>query len=147
MVRAFGSHPRGQGFEPPRLHQQKTHFCLPTKVRFLNDVCLRQMMTVSPNDVRFANDVWLRHILWQPSHHCNTKWCNIIFAKQMHHIAVGEASLKFADFYDIIYSINSNLSNSAATILLVVFTPTYTPFGYSLAKKTLLKTEESFLIP
>ena len=42
-----------------RLRQQKTHFCLPTKVRFLNDVCLRQMMTASPNDVRCANDVCL----------------------------------------------------------------------------------------
>ena len=42
------------------LSQQKTHFCLPTKVRFLNDVCLRQMMTASPNDVRYANDVCLR---------------------------------------------------------------------------------------
>ena len=31
-----------------RLRQQKTHVCLPTKVRFLNDVCLRQMMTASP---------------------------------------------------------------------------------------------------
>jgi len=41
------------------LRQQKTHFCLPTKVRFLNDVCLRQMMTASPNDVRCANDVCL----------------------------------------------------------------------------------------
>ena len=30
-----------------------------TKVRFLNDVCLRQMMTATPNDVRFANDVCL----------------------------------------------------------------------------------------
>ena len=40
--------------------QQKTHFCLVTKVRFLNDVCLRQMMTASPNDVRYANDVCLR---------------------------------------------------------------------------------------
>ena len=39
--------------------QQKTHFCLPTKVRFLNDVCLRQMMTATPNDARFANDVCL----------------------------------------------------------------------------------------
>jgi len=28
-------------------------------VRFLNDVCLRQMMTASPNDVRCANDVCL----------------------------------------------------------------------------------------
>ena len=44
------------------LSQQKTHFCLVTKVRFLNDVCLRQMMTATPNDVRFANDAWLRHI-------------------------------------------------------------------------------------
>ena len=41
------------------LRHQKTHFCLPTKVRFLNDVCLRQMMTASPNDVRCANDVCL----------------------------------------------------------------------------------------
>ena len=31
---------------------------------------------------------------------------------------------------------NSNLSNSAATILLVVFTPTYTPFSRSFANKT-----------
>ena len=68
----------------------------------MNDVCLRQMMTASLNDVRFANDVWLRHILWQTSHHCKTKWSNIIFAKQMHHIAVGDASLKCPEFYDII---------------------------------------------
>ena len=92
---------RDRGFESHSLRQQKTHFCLPTKVRFLNDVCLRQMMTASPNDVRFANDVWLRHILWQTSHHCKTKWSNIIFAKQMHHIAVGDASLKYPGFYDI----------------------------------------------
>ena len=38
---------------------KKTHFCLVTKVRFLNDVCLRQMMWASPNDVRFANDACL----------------------------------------------------------------------------------------
>ena len=31
-------------FESHTLRQQKTHFCLLTKVRFLNDVCLRQMM-------------------------------------------------------------------------------------------------------
>ena len=36
------------------LSQQKTHFCLPTKVRFLNDVCLRQMMLASPSDDGFA---------------------------------------------------------------------------------------------
>ena len=27
---------------------------------FFNDVCLRQMMTATPNDVRYANDVCLR---------------------------------------------------------------------------------------
>ena len=50
----------GEGNEKshPR-NQQKTHFCLPTKVRFLNDVCLRQMMLATPNDVRYANDVCL----------------------------------------------------------------------------------------
>ena len=67
-------------------HQQKTHFCLPTKVRFLNDVCLRQMMTASPNDVRFANDVWLRHILWQTSHHCDRR--------EQHHICEANASYR-----------------------------------------------------
>ena len=71
---------------------KKGTFVYQTKVPFLNDVCLRQMMTASPNDIRFANDVWLRHILWQTSHHCGTKWRNIIFAKQMHHIAAGDAS-------------------------------------------------------
>ena len=50
-------------FESLRPSQQKTHFCLPTKVRFLNDVCLRQMMTATPNDVRFANDVCLRQMM------------------------------------------------------------------------------------
>ena len=30
-----------------------------TKVRFLNDVCLRQMMLATPNDVRCTNDVCL----------------------------------------------------------------------------------------
>ena len=63
-----------------------------TKVRFLNDVCLRQMMWAAPMMTASPNDVWLRHILWQTSHHCDTKWSSIIFAKQMHHIAVGDAS-------------------------------------------------------
>jgi len=53
------------------------------------------MMTASPNDA------WLRHILWQTSHHCGTKWSNIIFAKQMHHIAKGDAPLKYIRFCDI----------------------------------------------
>ena len=32
LVRAFGSHPRGPGFEPPRLHQQRNLFCLPKEI-------------------------------------------------------------------------------------------------------------------
>ncbi len=57
--RASALQAEGHRFEPCSPHQQKTHFCLPTKVRFLNDVCLRQMMTASTNDVRCANDVCL----------------------------------------------------------------------------------------
>ena len=41
-------------------HQQKTHFCLPTKVRFLNDVCLWQMMLATPVMTASPNDVCLR---------------------------------------------------------------------------------------
>ena len=48
-----------RGFNSLHLRQQKTHFFLPTKVRFLNDVCLRQMMLACANDVRYANDVCL----------------------------------------------------------------------------------------
>ncbi|MBQ7315225.1 MAG: hypothetical protein IJW83_04385, partial [Clostridia bacterium] len=44
-----------------------------TKVRFLNDVCLRQMMLALPMMTASPNDAWLRHILWQTSHHCGTK--------------------------------------------------------------------------
>ena len=39
------------------LKQQKTHFCLVTKVRFLNDVCLWQMMLASPMMTAMPNDV------------------------------------------------------------------------------------------
>ena len=39
--------------------QQKTHFCLPTKVRFLNDVCLRQMMLALPMMTATPNDACL----------------------------------------------------------------------------------------
>ena len=83
--------------------QQKTHFCLVTKVRFLNDVCLRQMMLATPMMTASPNDTWLRHILEQTSHHCGTQWSNIIFAKQMHHIAVGDASFDDIQGYALIY--------------------------------------------
>ena len=49
----------GRGFESSCPCQQKTHFCLPTKVRFLNDVCLRQMMLASPMMTATPNDVCL----------------------------------------------------------------------------------------
>ena len=61
---------------------------------FFNDVCLRKMMLALPMMTASPNDAWLRHILWQTSHHCETKWSNIIFAKQMHHIAAGDASFE-----------------------------------------------------
>jgi len=40
-----------------------------------NDVGLRPMMTAT------LNDAWLRHILGQTSHHCGTKWSNIILSE------------------------------------------------------------------
>ena len=89
----------GRGFNSPRAGQQKTHFCLVTKVRFLNDVCFRQMMTASPNDVRCANDVcltahWaniasLRHKVTQ-HHICEAK--NIISPQAMHHLKIYKAN-------------------------------------------------------
>ena len=73
-------------FESLRPSQQKTHFCLPTKVRFLNDVCLRQMMTASPNDVRYANDVCL-----------TAHWANIASLRnevKQHHICEANTSYR-----------------------------------------------------
>ena len=68
--------------------QQKTHLCLLTKVRFLNDVCQSsqcelygKMMLATPVMTASPNDAWLRHILWQTSHHCETKWSNIILSE------------------------------------------------------------------
>ena len=58
---------------------------------FFYDVCLRQMMTALPNDVRFANDVCLT-AHWGKHRIIATSGSNIIFAKQMHHIAIGDAS-------------------------------------------------------
>ena len=69
----------------------------------MNDVCLRQMMLATPMMTASPNDAWLRHILWQTSHHCGTQWSNIIFAKQMHHIAVGDASFEDIQGYALIY--------------------------------------------
>ena len=59
LDRVFGYEPKGQGFESLTPRQQKTHFCLPTKVRFLNDVCLWQMMLAVPMMTATPNDVCL----------------------------------------------------------------------------------------
>ena len=85
------------------LRQQKTHFCLTTKVRFLNDVCLRQMMlappmmTASPNDVcltaHWANIASLRNAVEQ--HHFERS--------EKHHIAAGDASLMIYNACALIY--------------------------------------------
>ena len=86
LVRVLAWHARGHWFESSCLHQQKTHFCLSTKVRFLNDVCLRQMMTDSPNDVRCANDVCL-----------TAHWANIASLRHkvaLHHICAANASYR-----------------------------------------------------
>ena len=84
------------------LRQQKTHFCLPTKVRFLNDVCLRQMMlsppmmTASPNDVCLTAH-WGKHriIATNGSNIILSEAKNITSPQAMHH-------LTYWRFYDII---------------------------------------------
>jgi len=53
---------------------------------FFNDVCLRQMMTATPNDVRFANDVCL-----------TAHWANIASLRnevEQHHICEANASYR-----------------------------------------------------
>ena len=62
-----------------------------TKVRFLNDVCLRQMMLAAPMMTASPNDVCLT-AHWGKHRIIATNGSNIIFAKQMHHIAAGDAS-------------------------------------------------------
>ena len=81
-----------RGFNSLHLRQQKTHFCLPTKVRFLHDVCLRQMMTATPNDAHFANDVclaahWASIASLRPTGATSYLRSNCIISPQaMHHL-------------------------------------------------------------
>ncbi len=68
--------------------QQKTHFCLPTKVRFLNDVCLQQMMLASPMMTATPSDVCL-----------TAHWANIASLKNS-----GELfSAVFYKFFDLFF--------------------------------------------
>ena len=100
-------------FESSYPCQQKTHFCLPTKVRFLNDVCLRQIMLATPMMTASPNDAWLRHILWQTSHHCDQREQHHFERSEKHHIAAGDASFDRQEilWYNKINSpINKNLA-------------------------------------
>ena len=63
----------------------------------MNDVALRANDVLRndvgfANDVRYANDVCLTAHRGKHRITRGTQWSNIIFAKQMHHIAVGDAS-------------------------------------------------------
>ncbi len=74
------------------LRQQKSLICLPDKLGFFNDICLRQMILAPPMMMATPNDVCLtahygKHRI------IASETSNIIFAKQMHHIAVGDTSL------------------------------------------------------
>ena len=63
---------------------------------FFNDVCLRQMMLAVPMMTATPNDVCLT-AHWSKHRIIATNGSNIIFAKQMHHIAVGDASFEFME--------------------------------------------------
>ena len=75
------------GPNPPSPTRKKHCF----RSAFFNDVCLRQMMLATPMMTAPPNDVCLtahngKHRI------IATNGSNIIFAKQMHHIAAGDAS-------------------------------------------------------
>ncbi|MBQ8268833.1 MAG: hypothetical protein IJZ24_04025, partial [Clostridia bacterium] len=97
--RGAAPRPAKQANAARSMPQQKTHFCLPTKVRFLNDVCQSsqselygKMMTATPNDVRFANDVCLRHIGANITSLRNEVEQHHFERSEKHHIAAGNAS-------------------------------------------------------
>ena len=54
---------------------------------FFNDVCLRQMMTATPNDVRFANDVCL-------AAHFMANIASLRNEVEQHHICEANASYR-----------------------------------------------------
>ena len=80
--RARRSGRRSRRFESCHSDQQKTHFCLPTKVRFLNDVCLRQMMqgfaTFLANIASLRNAVEQHHFERSEKHHIAVRRCIIV---------------------------------------------------------------------
>jgi len=62
-------------------------------VRFLNDVCLRQMMLATPMMTATPNDVCLTAHWGQTSHHSRNEVEQHHFERsEKHHIAAGDAS-------------------------------------------------------
>ena len=86
LVARRAHNPEVRRFKSPPRNQQKTHFCLPTKVLFLNDVCLRQMMLATPMMTASPNDVCL-----------TAHWANIASLRnvvEQHHICEANASYR-----------------------------------------------------
>ena len=80
-----------------------------TKVRFLNDVCLRQMMLVSPMMTATPNDAWLATIYGK--HRIIANDMSNIIMRSITSYRASDISLKNATIYDIINSpINKNLT-------------------------------------
>ena len=72
--------PKGRVGSNPTPSANKTHFCRQTKVRFFNDVCLRQMMLALPMMTLSPMMCALRHIM------------------AMHHIAAGDTIIEMPRF-------------------------------------------------
>jgi len=72
---------------PPAPPTKNALLSTKTKVRFLNDVCLWQMMLATPMMTASPNDAWLRHILGQTSHHCDQREQHHFERSEKHHIA------------------------------------------------------------
>ena len=91
----------------PPAPTKKSLLSTKTKVTFLNDVCLRQMMTLAlmmvPSEMMSASpDIIGKH------HIIASESSNIIFVKQMHHIIISDTSLKYTDSYDIMKIVNTD---------------------------------------
>ena len=71
---------RVQLSQPEKSHLRK-------QMAFFNDVCLRQMMTATPNDVRYANDVCL-------AAHFMANIASLRNEVEQHHICEANASYR-----------------------------------------------------
>ena len=100
---------RGRRFKSCHPDQQKSHFCLPTKVRFLNDVCLRQMMLALPMMTLSLMMCALRHITANITS-LRGKTSNIIM-RSITSYRYRRCFIENIEFYGIISLTNENLQN------------------------------------